>query len=207
MFGPGKLFLPHFLTVLFIVIINQTTALAQSGVSKVEVGGQFTVLRLTELQSADPGVGGRIVFNLSSHVAVEGELNFLPRDLTSFLDRDVLASTNRTQGLFGVKVGWRGERFGVFGKTRPGFIHFNREEFPDFCAVIDPPPLACTIGGTTSFAFDLGGVFEFYPSRRTILRVDAGDTMIRYERFNRNFSLEQFVSHNAQVTVGVGYRF
>ncbi len=183
-------------------IINKQAALAQSEESKVEVGMHFTTLRLTEFDKTDPGVGGRVAFNLNKYLAIEGELNFLPRDL--------IISDNRTLGLFGVKAGWRSDRFGVFGKARPGFVHFSRTEVPVVCVASDPPPLSCTVGGTTPFAFDLGGVFEVYPSRHTVLRFDGGDTMIRYKRF-RGFSLggglEHFISHNPQFSVGVGYRF
>lgn len=183
-----------------LLIINKQTALAQSEEPKVEVGAHFTTLRLTEFDESDPGVGGRIAFNLNKHIALEGEVNFLPRD--------VVSSNNRTQGLFGVKAGWRAQRFGVFGKARPGFVHFSRMEIA--CVKIDPPPLSCTVGGTTPFAFDLGGVIEVYPSRHTVLRFDGGDTMIRYERFRGTASgggKEHFVSHNPQFSVGVGYRF
>jgi len=182
-----------------LLIINKQTASAQSEEPKIEVGAHFTTLRLTEFDRSDPGVGGRIAFNLNKHIALEGEMNFLPRD--SFF------SDNRTQGLFGVKAGWRADRFGVFAKARPGFVHFSKTEIPVACPAIDPPPLNCTVGGTTPFAFDLGGVIEFYPSRHTVLRFDGGDTMIRYERFRGFGGKEHFVSHNPQFSVGVGYRF
>src|SRR5262245_49546580 len=183
-----------------ILIVNQQTTLAQSEEPKVEVSIHFTTLRLTEFDRADPGVGSRIAFNLNKHIALEGEFNFLSRDIAS--------SDNRTQGLFGAKAGWRGDRFGVFAKARPGFVHFSRMEIP--CVKTDPAPLACTVGGATPFAFDLGGVLEIYPSRHTVLRFDAGDTMIRYERLRGaavGGGSEHFVSHNPQFSVGVGYRF
>jgi hypothetical protein len=36
-----------------------------------------------------------------------------------------IVSDRLTQGLFGAKAGWRARRLGVFGKARPGFVHFN----------------------------------------------------------------------------------
>ena len=183
-----------------ISIINKQAALAQSEEPKVEVGIHFTTLQLTEFDRTDPGVGGRIAYNLNKHIALEGEFNFLPRD--SFF------SNNRTQGLFGVKAGWRADKFGVFGKARPGFVHFS--ERTTLCAAVFPAPLSCTVGGTTPFAFDLGGVFEIYTSRHIVVRFDGGDTMIRYQRFfgtANDGASEHFVSHNPQFSVGVGYRF
>ncbi|MBL8172226.1 MAG: porin family protein [Acidobacteria bacterium] len=176
-----------------------SVAFAQSDTPKVEVGVHFTSLRLSEFEKNDPGVGARVTFNLNKNIALEGEFNFLPREQTNI-------SGDRKQGLFGVKAGWRNDRFGVFGKARPGFIHFSRTALPVACVATDPPPLSCTVGGTTPFAFDLGGVLEFYPSQHTVVRFDAGDTMIRYERL-RFTGREHFVSHNPQFSIGVGYRF
>jgi hypothetical protein len=183
-----------------LLLSNQQTTLGQSEEPKIEVGIHFTTLRLTEFDRSDPGVGGLIAFNLNKRIALEGEINFLPRDL--------ILSDRLTQGLFGVKVGWRARRLGVFGKARPGFVHFN--ETLIVCPAIFPPPFDCTVGGTTPFAFDLGGVLEIYPSHHTVLRFDGGDTMIRYERFrlvSSGWAREHFVSHNPQFSVAASYRF
>jgi hypothetical protein len=198
------MFLKHtafaaFVTVSLLVSNRQTT-LAQSDEPKIDVGIHFTTLRLTEFNTSDPGVGGRIGFNLNKRIALEGEIDFLLRDL--------ILSDKLTQGLFGVKAGWRARKLGVFGKARPGFVHFN--ETLIVCPAIFPPPLSCTVGGTTPFAFDLGGVLEIYPSHRTVLRFDGGDTMIRFERFrliSSGWAREHFVSHNPQFSVGASYRF
>src|SRR5262249_183111 len=179
---------------------NEQITLAQSDVPKIDVGIHFTTLRLTEFDTSDPGVGGRIGFNLNNRIALEGEVNFLLRDL--------ILSDKLREGLFGVKGGWRARRLGMFGKARPGFVHFN--ETPIVCPAIFPPPFDCTVGGTTPFAFDLGGVLEIYPSFHTVLRFDGGDTMIRYERFHlvsSGWAMEHFVSHNPQFSVGASYRF
>lgn len=179
--------------------LNLFTALAQSEVPRVEIGMHFTALRLTEFDRNDPGVGGRITFNLNRYLALEGEFNFLPRQLN-------LISEGRKQGLFGVKAGWRSDRFGIYGKARPGFVSFSKAENPVVCTAILPTPLSCTVGGTSPFAMDVGAVLEFYPSRKTLVRFDAGDTLIRYERFALR-GKERFISHNAQFSIGAGYRF
>jgi hypothetical protein len=61
---------------------------------------------------------------------------------------------------------------------------------------------------------DLGGVVEVYPSRRVVVRFDAGDTMIRYgahDVLDFGFNPEFFrapaqTTHNFQLSAGVGFR-
>ncbi len=65
------------------------------------------------------------------------------------------------------------------------------------------PPQPTSSVNRTEPAFDLGGVIELYPSRRVVVRVDAGDTIIR---FNRN-GVGDLISHNFQLSTGVGFRF
>ena len=58
----------------------------------------------------------------------------------------------------------------------------------------------------TEFAFDLGGVLEFYPSARTVARIDAGDTMIRH-RSSAVPPCQECTTHNFSSRFGVGVRF
>lgn len=177
---------------------------AQTETPKVELGINLTTMRLSELKDTDVGFGGRATFNLNSHVAVEGELNFFPRDLDNHRG-------NRLQGLFGVKAGQRWEKLGLFAKARPGFMRFGESSQPVFCAAILPQPLTCLLArGKTEFALDLGGVAEFYPSKRTVVRFDLGDTLIRYRGpFGRpgGGTANNLTSHNLQFNVGFGFRF
>lgn len=70
-----------------------------------------------------------------------------------------------------MKAGWRRDRFGLFWKARPGFLSFS-----------DVPQLgvAGSFYRQTHFALDLGGVFEVYPTPKTILRFDVGTLLARY---------------------------
>ena len=176
-----------------LLMVPAQNAQAQSETPKVEVGVHYTRLRLRDFDATDNGVGVRLSLNATDSFAVEGEVNFFPRG------RDNLATptgfsgvSQRTQGLFGVKYGMRSERAGIFGKIRPGFMHFgeNSLEFP-----FTPP-----IPTTTEFALDFGGVFELYPTRRVAFRFDLGDTIIRFGGLG-------FTSHNLQITTGVALRF
>jgi hypothetical protein len=201
---------------------------AQPDEKKFEVGGQFTMLRwpthtlngnsLSEDQANDPGFGGRFGYNFSKYLALEAEVNFFPRD------RD-LEGGRKVQGLFGVKAGQRFDRFGIFGKARPGFVLLKRGDYVLVrgCIQVFPPPLACYDPvATTNFAIDLGGVLELYPSKRTLIRLDAGDTIVRLGRRNvATFQTSPFfgpsglvlfpvaaqTKHNLQVSAGFGFRF
>jgi hypothetical protein len=67
----------------------------------------------------------------------------------------------------------------------------------------------------------VGGVFEIYPSRRTLIRFDVGDTIIRFDRRNVaavdpalpptarmvTFTVSEETKHNLQASAGFGFRF
>ena len=202
---------------------------AQSDEKKFEVGGQFSALRvptssvttagaafaITESPETNYGFGGRFGYQLSKYFTLEAEGNFFPRD------RD-LDGGRKVQALFGVKAGKRFEKFGVFAKARPGIIRYERGDYvfgSGVCLAVFPPPLGCFRPvARTNFAFDLGGVIELYPSKRTIIRFDAGDTIVHLPTrntaaFQTNGSFLVVVSsppetkHNLQAGVGVGFRF
>ena len=170
---------------------------AQSSVSPIEVGGQLAVIDLRDSIGEKPlGVGGRFTYNFTDEVSFDTEVNYFS---TAEVD------LNRTQGLFGVKAGKRfgNPSVGVFAKARPGFMRFHGDREP-----------GVSVAGTTKFALDLGGVVELYPSKRFIVRIDVGDTMIFYGGETiRRLSLpggpqEQLgTSHNLQMGIGIGFRF
>ena len=170
---------------------------AQSDDKKFEVGGQFSVLRVptrnitvsttpcvvapcpttivtTQNRDTNYGFGGRFGYRLSKYLMLEAEGNFFPRD-------GVLDGGKKTQGFFGVKAGKRFEKVGVFAKGRPGFVRYSRGDyqFSGPCIAVVPPPIGCFQPvATTNFAIDVGGVFEYYPTKRTIIRFDVGDTIV-----------------------------
>jgi hypothetical protein len=187
--------------------LHAQPARAQAETPRVEIGAHFSLIRLSlppPLDSTVPGVGGRITFNFNDHVAVEGEFNFFPKDLPGRIS----LSGRQTQGLFGLKAGMRSSRAGVFGKVRPGFMRFGQAPEPVFCAAnlsIFPPSFGCWLaGGRTAFALDFGGVAEVYPSRRTVVRFDLGDTVLNFRGI---FAGRSLTTHNLQFNAGVGFRF
>lgn len=166
--------------------VTGQSATAQS----VDVGAQYSLIRLRDLGTTDSGVGGRISYYVTSAVAIEAELNYFPQDR-----RDPFESGRKTQALFGIKTGLRSDTAGVFGKIRPGFMHFSR----NFDGVET---------GHTEFALDIGGVVELYPSPNSFVRFDVGDTIIRFgERNTLLGPFASFTSHNLQFSAGVGFRF
>src|SRR5256714_15110446 len=87
---------------------------------------------------------------------------------------------------FGVKGGKRWQKFGIFAKARPGFVSFDntikitRELFAPFPGATPRLFNIFTPERKTHLSADVGGVLEFYPSRRMLVRFDIGDTIIRY---------------------------
>lgn len=81
---------------------------AQSETPKWELGAQFSILRHNGSgysytffpvgpDQADVGIGGRITYNATKYLSLEGEVSFFPRALPT--------AQNRRQGVFGVKAG------------------------------------------------------------------------------------------------------
>jgi len=211
---------------------------------KFEAGGQFTLLRnsivndltiqcatvpcpgtvLSKSRKNQPGFGGRIGYNLNANVAVEAELNIFP-SADSFSAPEEFNRGHFLEGLFGVKAGKRFRKLGLFGKARPGFLYASEGDLkprPDVgCPAIFPSPASCyQTTSKSSFALDVGGVVEVYPTQRTIFRFDFGDTMIHLSERNVSFinratfnprvgvfRLPSETTHNVQGSIGIGVRF
>lgn len=160
-------------------------------------GGSYTLLSLTYPDQMPNGLGGWLSRDLAgAAVGLDVAANVFPED------HPIIG--RQTQFLAGLRSGVRMGKVGLFGRMRPGLVHFS-ERFlaPDItCIAIFPPPEACLIDAT-NFALDLGGIVELYPSRSTIVRIDVGDTLIR---FNRS-ELDPAWKHNFQFAAGAGVRF
>ena len=243
---------------IFLLLAGGAEARAQSDERKIEVGAQFSFLR-ESLPSSDsprgiittspspsllpypinsqtsspnkPGFGGRVGYNFSSYIAVEGEFNFFPgqRKSEQYIYFPGLITTggtvvppiprssgHKTEAVFGLKAGGRVDNFGLFAKFRPGLVHFGE---------------ISGIGADTNFAMDLGTVIEYYPSRRTLIRVDLSDLMVRFDERRTGAGTYSFTNltaflsgdvtfvspshvlrpsqttHNFRLGVGFGFRF
>ncbi|HEX8353533.1 MAG TPA: outer membrane beta-barrel protein [Pyrinomonadaceae bacterium] len=189
---------------------------------KVEIGVHYSSLSLSlpgfrGTENA-PGVGGRVTYNLNDYFAVEAEGNLFP----SGTQQDYTTGGAAQQMQFGAKVGKRWNRFGVFAKARPGFVSFGKTFAPTLVDLGGFGYVQFDRERKTHFSMDVGGVVEFYPSRRVLVRFDAGDTIIRY---GEHAELQPVplppaipgvssigtapaqTKHNFQFTAGVGFRF
>jgi len=195
-------FAPVMAALLLMAPAPNAQAQSKSETPKVEVGVNYTLLRTNGAgiidSSSDSGVGARLTYNLASTFALEGEFNSFPQGGRINLANLSSINSHKSQGLFGVKYGMRSEKFGIFGKLRPGFVRFSEGD-----------PLLGGVGtpsSRTNFALDVGGVFEIYLLRSVALRFDLGDTIIRYPD-NPAAGLGSFTTSNLQVGTGVAFRF
>lgn len=110
---------------------------------------------------------------------------------------------NAWQMVAGPRLGVTRDRLGIYGRVRPGFIRFSERVFkPDVvCIAIFPPPDAC-LADRTNLALDLGVTVEAFPSARSVVRIDAGDAMTRFD--GRQGTVW---THGLQVVIGGGMRF
>lgn len=197
----------NFIALVAIMLLASVGAHAQSVVDehKFEVGGQVTALGVEDFGEPLAGIGGRVGYNFNKYLALEAEANFFPSD--AFGNNQI---GQRAQAFVGLKAGARSKYAGLFAKARPG-VMFIGETISGF---------SCTEGnGFTScrpnhnnFALDAGAVAEFYPSRRSIIRLDVGDTMVNVRRatrsiFNQTSSSSSEFIHQLQLGIGFSYRF
>jgi hypothetical protein len=188
---------------LLTVTTQNAQAQSTSETPKIEVGVHYTFLRTSDGPTGvgntnDSGVGGRVTYNLSDGLSLEGEVNQFPQGRRFNLNNGGISLDNKkTEGLFGVKYGLRTEKLGIFGKVRPGFLRFTEGN-----------PSGAGLGTNTNFALDFGGVFELYPSRSIAVRFDLGDTVIRYNSSILDaLGIGSFTTNNLQISSGVAFRF
>ena len=182
---------------------------------KVELGVHFTHARFRAIRTTQPepgvtpenldtnesGIGARIGYQFNNYFGLETELSIFP-----FGDNE--DGGRKTEMFLGGKLGRRGERVGLFAKARAGMVRFG-EVFDCPAKDVD----RCGRIARAELALDLGGVLEFYPSRRTTVRFDFGDLMIRFGERNLldsartgTFVQPSHRTHNFQFNIGYGVR-
>jgi hypothetical protein len=100
---------------------------------------------------------------------------------------------SETTSLLGIRAGKRFDLFGAFVKGRLGVIHFGDD-----------------LDHRTHLLGDLGGMLEFYPTARTFVRIEAGDTVIYFGNtkvLNRPNPDALGTVHSFQPAIGFGFRF
>jgi hypothetical protein len=172
-----------------------------------DVSLQFAARSLNEFNETEAGFGAKVSYRLSSWLAADGEVSLFPSDAGS-----PAFSRSRHEGLAGVRVGPRLGRAGVFAALRGGAVRFAEapQSFP--CILIYPPPLVCAIAaGDTLPTVQLTGGVEVFPGERVVVRVEAGDQLLRYSgpafTADREVFDESRWSHNFKATASIGLRF
>lgn len=158
---------------------------------RFEVGGHFIGLRLHDFGEGPGGAGLRFTYNIDDHFSLEAEADHFPENPSG--------NFGESLALVGLKVGKRNDTFGVFGKARPGVIHFGGDFF------------SRRLDKFTFLAVNVSGALEYYPTRRIVLRFELGDMIIAY-RGAISLSITGDIvklgtSHNLQTTIGLGVRF
>ena len=203
------------------LLLPASHALSQSQEPpKFEVAAEFTTLERGGFygKRTEPGFGGRFTLNLNRVVSLETAGYFFPKNCFECDNNGRV-----TEVLGGVKVGKRFENWGIFAKARPGVISFSKGD-TDILAVPPSPafPFTFQVNRLNTFAADIGGVIEFYPSKRIVTRFDAGDTLIHFNSRTRHFvtfdsatstfglmpfNVPARTTHNFQFMASVGFRF
>jgi hypothetical protein len=190
---------------------GQSPASTQSNVRRLEVGGHFSTLQIGDAGHTNAGLGGRVSYEFLPWLALEGDVSYFPHDR---LDIDLGASSlmlqtqysrRRLEGFAGPKIGVRGERFGVFGKARPGVTHLIDKGMNcvgELCALA----LLARPEYNPEFALDLGGIVEFYATERTVARFDLGTTVIRH-RSSFAPPCRECTTQNFSTSLGMGVKF
>ena len=211
-----------FLTAAISIFLLHSVALSQSqDLPKFELAAEFTTFEREDFFGGrtEPGLGGRFTYNLNRVFSLEAAGYFFPKEC--FTCRN---SGRIIQALGGVKAGKRFEKWGIFGKARPGIVSFSDGEFN----ILPTGPVTPTSmfelrrNRVTSFATDIGAVVEFYPSKRIVTRFDAGDTIVYFTRRTTNniqfdpATNSSFIgpvttpartTHSFQFFASIGFRF
>lgn len=201
------------------LLLAQSNARSQSDpLPRFEAAAEFTTLGRDAFAGnrTEPGVGGRFTVNMNEAFAFEGAVYLFPRQCI-----DCVENGRMTQAVAGVKIGKRFKNWGVFGKARPGVVSYSEGVSDTISIPFQPFLFGLERRRVTSFAADVGGVVEFYPSPRIVTRFDVGDTIIYFKRRTQSavlfdpingarvfpFTRPARTDHQFQFVASVGFRF
>ena len=157
------------------ILFLATLAAAQDSPGRFEAGASFSTMHMPGLAVLGPALEGDV--NFGRHFALDGAFSWFPNSSRG---------QSAVSGFFGAKAGKRTERFGFFGKARPGFLSFDNA-FREATIILTPAPngignssslSSFRFGRLTQRALDVGGVAEYYPARHWVFRWDVGDMLL-----------------------------
>lgn len=194
-----------FFTVVMLLAVAPAGVRAQTEEYKYEAGVVFTAVGAENLEGASRGLGARFGYNFNDHFALDAETAFFPR---RHLGND--QTGQNVQGFVGLKAGGRTKYVGLFAKARPGAMFIGDSVSGFDCS--NRRGFRLCRPEHSHLALDAGLVAEVYPSSRTIIRFDVGDTIVRFRNARRDIFTgaeagSTSVLHNLQASVGFSYRF
>jgi hypothetical protein len=179
-----------------------------TGIERWEIGAHYSFLSLpVDTETCDScrvnnsGFGGNFAYRITNRLWVDSDVNYFPSS-GGFGNKGAMI-----QGEFGPRYGYTGKNWGLYLKLRPGFIYYDKTLTIDSgSAFVD----------ATRFAWDFGSILEWFATRHSTLRIDAGTTVVRYLTSHTDprqppgniLSTDYYVSQsNFQLTTGYTYRF
>jgi hypothetical protein len=189
--------------VLFVLLAGPV----QAQDSVLDLGLTASLRRSSEFEETELGLGARLSYRVHRVVGVDAEAGLYPADLGS----PAFASSRR-EGLVGVRLGPHLGKSGGYLALRAGAVRFTEAPAPFPCILIFPPPLECAMAaGKTVPTVQASAGFETFPGDRLVLRLEAGDQLLRYPgpafRPDGQTFENDLWSHNLKATVSVGLRF
>jgi hypothetical protein len=178
--------------------------------SRFTAGAQYSLLTLVRSFNVvrdESSIGGFFTWDFSKYVGLDSSVLFFPRKMEV---ADFQQGGRTLQAVGGLRAGVRRGRIGVFAKVRPGIQLFTLTEQSVSATPTEPANL--TTSPFADVALDVGGILEFYATRRMVLRLDAGQTVVIYRArtiptFGQNASVPEFSANALQVSLGLGFRF
>lgn len=159
----------------------------------VELYGLLTGIALeSSVGETTAGVGARVAYNVSDHLAIEAEAVHFPENPAG--------NYGQTLALAGARIGQRSNNIGYFVTLKTGILHFGGSAFEAYH------------GSThTNLALDAGFALEYRPSPRFILRFDFANAIIPFGNTvlgvpSTPYTRQPGTTHNRHSTLAVGFR-
>ncbi len=171
-----------------------------------EVGGQLVVADFEGLGEVPGGFGVRCLYNLNDYLALDGEVDYFPDSTRKGgspfpgIRSEITWPHGETEAFAGLRAGFRLGGVGIFAKARPGIMRLTSYQ-----------TRWLTNSAKTRGALDLGGIVEFYPASRLVIRFDLGGVFVplgdRFVSAVDPTPIAPVPSWNLQGGVGLAVRF
>jgi len=146
-----------FLTTTICILLFQVQAFAQATeVPRIEIAPEFSTLAVADGGRTAAGFGARFTYNLNKNIALETSATYFP-------DRCDYCFGGGAIGVLvgGLKAGKRFQRWGLFGKVRPGIVTYGQAETIFTLTGNSALPYEIQQRGVDTFSTDIGAVLEF----------------------------------------------